>query len=413
MRTILSILVLAIFPAISFAQQKPHTEPAEADPRQQQIQAATSNAMASLRDQVLRTRLTRDLSVNEFLDRTNSMGDLDRVLRAAQPIGGARWVDDRTCQIRLELPESQVAALLMGIAHTPAEHAPIRPDVLKAKFSGWAKLNFSVVGSSAGGDAIELARPADARGKWSEVSDAVRRSAIDDARGNAAAQMIAALGPIQLDPKTRGADAMTKPTIAAHLHVWLTRQPVTRIEFQDDLQVSVTIAVEPTGLTHALKSAITSDPAFANSLTIDWDAVERQIDQLPALAQGKAAVSVSSPATGLPSVVLPLQPPDWVDQQLQAGSRAQGATGGSRLKVGHAAESDALDKIRAQFLLLHLDANTTLGDAARNDPELKSAVDRAMLLAHTSRVDYQPDGSVKVEVELDLRNAWDALRTNP
>jgi hypothetical protein len=417
MRVSLAILILAAAPALAIAQQKPalpaRTPSLETDPRQEQIQAATTNAMTTLRDQVLRTRLSRDLLVGDFLERTNSLGELDRVLKAAQPIGGARWVDERTCQVRLELPESQVAALLMGIAHSPNQHSPIRPDVLKARFSDWSKLRFSVVGSSAGGDAIELARPGNATGKWSEVGDAARRSAIADARGDAAAKFVTAIGPVQLNDKTRASDALARPAIAAQFNSFLAKQPVTNIEFLDDLKVSVTISTAPAEMAEALQAAVTSDVDFSRPLNIDWQRVSRDVEQLPASAQGKASAVVSLQATSLPSTVLPLQPPDWLDQQLEAESSAAGGGAGSRLKVGRAAEADAVGKIREQFLLLHINTTATLGEAAHNDPELKLAVDRAMLQAHASRVDYLPDGSVKVRVTLDLRDAWDALRSNP
>ena len=411
MRISLAIIILAFAPAWSVAQPKP--APAESDPRQAQVQAATTNAMNSLRDQVLRTRLTRDLMVSDFLDRTNSQAELDRVLKAAQPIGGARWADDHTCQIRLELPESQVAALLMGIAHDTHQHSPIRPDVLKARFSDWNKQHFSVVGSSAGGDAIELARPGDATGKWAEVSDTARRSAIADARADAAAQMVTAIGTIQFNDKTHAADALAKQPIASQFSSFLARQPITHIEFLDDLKVSVTISTQPKAVAQALQSAVTGDADFSRPLNIDWDQVTRQIEQLPSSAQGKASATISSPATSLPATVLPLQPPDWMGQQLEAESTAKGAAGVSHLKVARAAEADAVGKIRDQFLLLHLDSTSTLGDAAHDDPGLKSAVGRAMLQAHASRVDYLTDGSVKVHVTLDLRDAWDALRSNP
>jgi len=156
---------------------------------------------------------------------------------------------------------------------------------------------------------------------------------------------------------------------------------------------------------------VQNDPAFANATPINWERVNQQIEDLPSTMAGSASAMMAGPATSLPSVVLPLQPPDWVDQQLQAEATASGV--GSRLKIGRCAETDAVGKIRDQLLLLHLDPATTLGDAAHADPQLNQAVDRALLHAHTYRVDYNANGSVKVKVDLDLRDAWEALRANP
>jgi hypothetical protein len=415
MRKQLVIFALAIFPAM-VAVPTPASPPlavsaGDTDPRQEQLQAATANAVADLRDQILRARLSRDITVNDFLDRTNSQAELARILKNAQPVGGPRWVDDHTCQVRLELPASSVAAMLMGVAHTPSQHAPLKPETLKLKFNDWNKVNFSSVGSSVGGDALDSAKPKEVVGKWDEVSDSARKSAIVQARADAAGQMTKAIGPILLTEKIHASDALARPAIADSFDKWLHHRPVTRIEFLDDLNVSVTISIAPKSLSNAFKSAVEADPDFVHSTKIDWDQVDHQLEELPASMAGTGAAVVAGPATSLPSIVLPLQPPDWVDQQLQADASASG--NGSRLKVGHAAETDAIGKLRDQFLLLHIDPATTLGDAAHSDPQLKQAVDRALLHAHTYRVDYHSDGSVKVQVSLDLRDAWDALRSDP
>jgi len=242
----LVIFGLAMLPQMAFAQQQvppvaQHVQTGETDAGQDQVQAATANASANLRDQILRTHLTQELRVNDFLEQTNSQAELTRVLKAAEPVGGPRWVDERTCQVKLELPASQVAAMLMGIAHAPGEHSPVAPETLKAKFSDWGRRKFSVVGSSAGGDAIESARPAKSAGMWTEVSDTARKAAIDQARGDAARQMVEAIGPVPLNDTTHASDALARPAIVGPLNSWLAHRPVTRIEFLDDLKVSVTI----------------------------------------------------------------------------------------------------------------------------------------------------------------------------
>jgi hypothetical protein len=420
MRTRLIILSVAMLPAVAVADLPlsgsqavpvPLASAGDADTHQDQVQAATANATANLRDQILRTRLSREITVGDFLDRTNSQPELTRILKTAQPIGGPRWVDERTCQVRVELPATTVAAMLLGIAHAPDQHPPINPETLKAKFGDWNRIKFSVVGSSAGGDAVEQAKPHDSIGKWSEVSDAARRAAIGQARADVARQIEHEMEPITLSGNVHAADAMARPEIAANFNRWLQRQPVTRIDFLDDLKVSVTISTSSRSLAAAFKSAVESDGGYTKGLSIDWKSVNEQIDVLPASVVGSGAAYVAGPGTTLPSIVLPLQSPDWVDRQLQAEASASG--GGSRLKVGHSAEADAVGKLRDQFLQLHLDSSITLGDAARSDPQLNQAVDRALQHAHTYRVDYRADGSVKVQMTLDLRDAWDALRANP
>lgn len=72
-----------------------------------------------------------------------------------------------------------------------------------------------------------------------------------------------------------------------------------------------------------------------------------------------------------------------------------------------------MGQLREKFLALHVTAQTTLADAVASDPQIAQAVNRAMLHAHTYKVDYRADGSVLTRVSLDLRDAWDELRSNP
>ncbi len=398
----------AVVPPMLAAQDRASADVAETDPHQAQIQAATTHAVAALRDQILQMSLGGKLRVDDFLKQTQGADDLAKVLQSAQPVGGPRWVDDNTCQIRVELPASKISAMLGSIASDPGRHSPLSASAVKVRLDNWKRLKFCAAGSSAGGQAIELARPADASGKWSSITETIRKSAVARAHADAVTQLLSQLNPIVLTGETHAKDALADPAISAHLSAWLDRQPVTQIEFLDDLNVKVTIAIAPRSLAGALKAAVQHDPAFARALPIDWDHVTAAMSALPASVTGTASVV---PATTLPNTILPVQPPDWIDQNLQADATATGA--GSRLKIGHAAEARAVASIREQLLSLHIDPRTTLGDAAKTDPQLNQAIDRSLLQAHAARVEYLADGSVKVHVSLDLREAWDELRGGP
>jgi hypothetical protein len=411
-RRFIPILALAMLPAFAPAQQPPHAlvsePPAETDQRAAQIQAATANGIASLRDQVLGTKIARDETVRDFLDRAKSTDDLNSVLESARPVGGPRWVDDNICQVKLELPAPSVSDFLLSVAQDDAKHAGIKPNVLKAKLADWKALKFTGVGSSAEGDAIERARPRSAPGKWSEVSESARRKAISAARADAIQQAIKSIGPVMLNAKTPASDALARPGIAQHLGGWINRQPVTKIEFQDDLKVSVAVAVSSRSLAAAVKSAVASDAAFNRDAAIDWPKVTTQIESLPGSFAGTATAVIEPVASNLPTIALPLTPPEWVDQELDAEGTA--SSGGSRLKVGLVAQTSAEENIRGQLLQLHIDANTTLGEAAKSDPHLSQAIDKAMKHTRAGRVDYFADGSVRVRISLNLRDAWDELR---
>src|SRR5436309_9677177 len=74
-----------------------------------QIAAATGRALEALRGQVSAESLGPNLTVQDLLDKTNGSKKLMQTLRRAQQIGGPRWLDAQTCQVRLEIGGPMVA----------------------------------------------------------------------------------------------------------------------------------------------------------------------------------------------------------------------------------------------------------------------------------------------------------------
>src|SRR5205809_2616479 len=66
-----------------------------------QVAAATANAVDKIRADVEDEWLAPNLTVADFLDRTGSVDELTSTLRRAEQIGGPRWLDDQTCQVKL------------------------------------------------------------------------------------------------------------------------------------------------------------------------------------------------------------------------------------------------------------------------------------------------------------------------
>ena len=89
---------------------------AKEDPRHAQIQAANADAVAALIDQVRVARLTPELTVGQFLEKTSGTDQLRRAVeRNAELIGATRWPNPGTCQVQLEVPgDAVVQALVVG-----------------------------------------------------------------------------------------------------------------------------------------------------------------------------------------------------------------------------------------------------------------------------------------------------------
>ena len=69
----------------------------------------------------------RGITVGDMLDATDGNDFLVKTLQRAQMIGGPRWLDDQTCQVRLEISGTRVAAALVQIANVNASKSPIAP----------------------------------------------------------------------------------------------------------------------------------------------------------------------------------------------------------------------------------------------------------------------------------------------
>lgn len=388
------------------------------DSRRFQVQAAAGNASLNLREQVLRMPLAKDVDVRLVVERTGAADEFNRAVQRAQQIGGPRWVDDHTCQVRLEVPGSQLSEVLVAAARQHVERSPIPPEALKRRLGEWDRMTFFAIGSSAGGGAIEMARPHYNNGAWTTVDEATRRKAVTEARQDAVKQVLDGISPVALDETLKVQDALARPQVNERVGTWLNQKvPVTRLEFLEDLKVSVTLAPSPRALGATLQTAVTADKEFVGLRSFDWGRVQQDLIARVVPVIGMASVVPPAPSA-LSSIVLPIQPPDWVEQLIDAeatssGGGAGGAGASARLKVARAAQSAASEQLRQKFLALRINAQMTLAEAAQKDPRLAEAVDRAMLHARITKVDYRADGSVMARVTLDLQSAWDELRANP
>jgi hypothetical protein len=417
-RVILAALVLAT-PTFGQATKTPatpgsntstgHTPAAEDDARAQQIQAATVNARAKLKEQIRGTPISRGMSVGDVIDQTHSDDELEKTVDSAQPVGGPRWADDQTCQVRVDLPGQSVTDLMSKVQKDHPADFPVKADDVKKRAATLAKTRFSSVGTAANSDAVAQARPTG--GDWADVTDVERRRAFAEAHDKAVSQVLDALGPIQLNPGQTIADAMKKPAVRDRLTTWLKHQPITRLESKQDLQAAVTIFVTGKSLAAVVKSAVRdAEPDLKGA---DWAAVQKAVEAIPSSTTGTATAVATAPAASnlTAAGTLPPQPTEILSDLIETEATADRGSG--RLLTRHTAEAAAVAKLRARFMALHISPGKTLADAAAADPSLNKAIDRAMLRARAYSVDEHTDGSVTVKVQIDPQAAWDDLRSAP
>src|SRR5258706_13690250 len=80
------------------------------DANRSQVRAATADAVENLLDEVSRASLARNLTVDDFLRRTNSRDEMVKVLQRAQQIGGPRWIGGHTFQNVMQISGAGVWA---------------------------------------------------------------------------------------------------------------------------------------------------------------------------------------------------------------------------------------------------------------------------------------------------------------
>ncbi|HEY2585582.1 MAG TPA: hypothetical protein VGI81_07455 [Tepidisphaeraceae bacterium] len=380
-----------------------------AEERNPQVDAATADAIEGLKAQVLAAHIRADLTVEDLIEKVGGREELDKTLRGAERIGGARWLGDQAVQVRLSIDGSRIAKTLLALTHAHAKESPIPPDALQRQIKWWGDRIFSATGTSTSAGEIARLRPPPSARAWWSVSDADRRKALLAARDNAVDHVIESISPIQvIQGKTLG-EALADPEAGKAARGWLEGQPVQSVKFGDDLTVRLTLAVPSDGLWETLRSALGRQHGVpVPAAEGDWNRIRDQVNARAADATGVGLVQpgAARPA-GRAAATLPAQPPDWVNQILQA--QATAPQSGSPLHTARKGEALAIEKLRDQINQLPLAGGTTVGAAAGRDPAIEQAVAKSLTRARPYQVDYGSKGEVTVHVSLRLANLWSEL----
>jgi hypothetical protein len=374
------------------------------DARNPQVNAATADALESLKREVLAAHLTTELTVEGLLKQLGGGNELDKTLRGAEQLGGARWLSDDVVQVRLSIDGSRVGKALMEVVRSHARQSPISVEELTHQLRSWADRTFSATGTSTGAADVTRLRPAPSDRAWSAVSDEDRRAVLLNAQKNAINHVLESLSPITLDGKTLG-EALATAGISDPLKTWLASQPVKAVEFGDDLSVRLTLAVPSDELWPALRTALDRQKEIPLPATqADWDRLQGQVLAHVAPAVGIGLVQAVARPGAAPAVALPAQAPPWSVQKAEA--EATSPDDGARLRTARRAEALALENLRHQLEALPLADGITVGDAAQRDSTIKKACTHALSRARPFQVDYGPKGSVTVHVSIRLSDLW-------
>src|SRR5687767_5204317 len=167
------------------------------DRRRDQIDAAHTDAMASMMDAVRGARIHNDLTVGQLLDRTGSDARLREALqRHAQQIGATRWPNPDTCQVQLEVSGAVVVSELVSICSEMFDKSPVPPEALRKQLSDWEGRTFSASGAAMTPEMAVEIRPGPEQPLWLSVPEADRKAAVQAAQHDAGRRAVEGLDDV-------------------------------------------------------------------------------------------------------------------------------------------------------------------------------------------------------------------------
>jgi len=435
---LLGLAVSCLTPSARAAERPANAAQASREAKNQnQILLATREAVANLMDDVCRSSLVQGVTVREFLRLTGGTDEVAKLIQTAEQVGGARWVDERTCQVELQISGARVAHQIEMIAKAHPKDLPFAAAELERPLTHMRARSFSATGaaiSRAGGlvsPAIPQTAPTTppAAGmaakplviksqRWARISDTVCELAVLKAKLDAAQTSLRSVSPLMLTTQSTVGDALSAGEVGPAMEQWFVAQPLTRLEYRDDLQAEVVLDAPPAAafdrfrtLSEKLKQvALPQDDGL-------WGKVKDGFKGKMAPPIGRAAVE-EDPLGFAPRRPMGLdrngrrppnaEAPAWATQRIEADGIGTARRG--RLMAARAAESGAEAKLRLQIEALELKAGRTIGQAAKESKRVDVAVTRALHTARIGKTEYREDGSAKVDLYLDLENLWAELK---
>jgi len=381
-----------------------------ADRVQSQITAAASNAVEKLAADVLDEQIGVDLTVADFVHDTTSLDALMYLLRQSQQIGGPRWLDDQTCQVKLAMEGPRVLEMLRQAAELNVNTTPIPSQALVKRLKDWKDRTFVATGTAITLRAAQELRPP-ASGAWDQIPEAARKDAVVAAARNASDKAMEDLKSIEYQPGQALSSALGNQAVQQKLQTYLSDRPVTSVHFSNDGSVETTLAMGEDDLVGAVIDALRSSSI---EISNDPDQLKRLHDQIDGklnAVTGRAKAGFTLQSRPVAAVMLPGTPPEWIKNPITVGGSA--SAGGNRLKTARIAEDQALAALLKHMESLPLNNNRTVGEWASQNASVRHVLDQMLIRAKVTRIEYAPDGSAAVKVTLDPRDLWDELQELP
>jgi hypothetical protein len=344
------------------------------------------------------------VTVRSIADRQASAVAIDEIVAGAEQIGSPRWVESDVVQVKLQVPASAVLDQLSK-GNESTRDPRVTPGVIKRLQREWAGRQVQASGQAVPADRIAAAVAASPSATWTDVPPERRVDVARRAQASAARTVVTTGAAIRVGPNETLGQAWDAKTDAT-LNDWAMTLPATRVLLRDDRQVEVGLFVDKPAYEGRLLDTVQPAGQPDNMRTEAMaKAVAAGVAAMPQVIVGRAAADeVASP----PRLALGGEfQPAWANRLLTAEATAKG--GPERLRTARQAEIAAAASLRTAVENLPLDPQRTIGQAAKADPGVDAAVDRALTRARPYQVDYHADGSVTLRLALEAGEVVDAL----
>src|SRR5262249_25102843 len=156
--------------------------------------------------------------------------------------------------------------------------------------------------------------------------------------------------------------ALKNPTILKYVDGWLAERPVTKLDFQDNLNVHVVMSADTNEFADGLRDAVSKSGLQIDNFDDAWKRIKQDLAEKAKPVEDDSLAVSSGDVGAVNNAQMPQQPPDWVYRWIDAEGEASDR--GGKLQTARAAEAVAQLKLRAQIDALEISPGTTVQQVA-------------------------------------------------
>lgn len=395
-----------VFSGLAFAQTEPQKKLLAR-------RAALADAYRNLAEQINGLRIDSQTYVRDFVAEFDQVRtDLDAFLRGAEVVS-TTYLLDGTCEVEIEMPLKSIVVELNRIKKQYAYAGRWKVIYFDKIYEYHTDINVGAKGSGVPREGRAEAMPPAVTASltgWENVTPRGRlmaeRAALVDAYRNLSERVYG----LRIDSQTYVRDFVAESDqIRTDLDTWIKGvRPISPFRYFPDgiCEVDVEVSVR-----HIVEELIRVQGRIRHWQNIRYKTIEfKNIIELSPVEIITATGSGVPPAKYMTESVISESAPAWASRGVVAtgvGVPPDDAEGTeARLMAVRAAKIDALRNLAEMVYGVKIDAVTTIRDFVTEHDEVSADVEAFLRGAEVTDTRYLSDGSVEVDVGIDLDGVW-------